>query len=227
MLAPIPMLNKEEVKQTLDKIFELRPFWSLRHPNFFSLGTALYLDKQDPASKLYDSFVQSNNYFLRLHFAMLYDRLLETLKNELKQEVQYEPTLSLPGFHIFLASQEFVEKGASIHFDLQFKKTSWSHYKEVKDSRPLSFTLALALPRLGGGLNYWNKTFDIAHPFPIEETAQKLPKYYVPYETGKIVLHEGMLMHQIAPAKEFFEEDKRITLQGHALFCDGCWRVYW
>jgi hypothetical protein len=227
MLAPIPMLNEAEVNQILDKIYELRPFWCKRHNNFLTLGTALYLDKQDPASNLYDSCVQSNNFFLKLHFAWLYDRLIETLKNELQQEVQFEPTLSLPGFHIFLASPEFVEKGASIHFDLQFKKANWSHYKEVKDSRPLSFTLALALPRLGGGLNYWDKMFDISHPFPIEETAKQLPRHYIPYETGKMVLHEGLMLHQIAPAKEYFEEDKRITLQGHALFCDGCWRVYW
>lgn len=227
MLTPIPMLNEAEVNQVLDKISELRTFWCKRHDNFFTLGTALYMDKQDPASKLYESSIQSNNFLLKLHFASLYDRLIETLKKELQQEVQFEPSLALPGFHIFLASPEFVERGGSIHFDLQFKKITWSQYQEVNDSHPLSFTLALSLPRLGGGLYYWDKMFNLLDPFPIEETAKKLPKHYVPYETGKIVLHEGLLLHQIAPAKEYFEEDKRITLQGHALFCDGCWRVYW
>ena len=227
MLAPIPMLNETEVSQILEKISELRPFWCKRHENFFTLGTALYLDKVDPASTFYESCVQSNNFLLKTHFAPLYDRLIETLKKELQQEVQFEPAFSLPGFHIFLASREFVEKRASIHFDLQFKKASWSHYREVMDLQPLSFTLALSLPRLGGGLNYWDKKFNLSEPFDIEEAAKNLPRHYVPYEAGKIVLHEGLLLHQIAPAKEYFEKDQRITLQGHALFCDGCWRVYW
>ncbi len=226
MLSPIPLLSLEKNQDILAKIDQLRPFWTKRQNNFYTLGTALYLDKKSD-SPFYDNSVEANNFFLRIHFAQLYELLLETLKKELQADVVYEPTLALPGFHIFLSDPEFVKQGGKIHFDLQFQQTSWANYQKIDLSNPLSFTLSLALPRLGGGLFYWDKTYEPGSKVSPEEAIEGLPRHYVEYEKGKIVLHNGLLIHQIAPAKEYLEGDRRITLQGHALLCDGVWRVYW
>ncbi len=157
----------------------------------------------------------------------MYKKLLEVLKKELQQEVQFESTLALPGFHIFLASPDFVGKGGSIHFDLQYLQANWDQYKAVDFNNPLSFTLTLALPRLGGGLYFWDQLYDPTSPFDIETETQRLHRHFLPYEVGKMALHDGKLLHQIAPASEYDEQDRRITMQGHALFCDGSWRLYW
>lgn len=226
MLSPIPLLSLEKNQEVLAKIDQLRPFWTKRQNNFYTLGTALYLDKSSD-SPFYDNSVEANNFFLRIHFAPLYDLLLENLKKELNAKAVYEPSLSLPGFHIFLSDPEFVTKGGRIHFDLQFFQTNWTRYQKIDLSNPLSFTLALALPRLGGGLFYWDKKYEPDSKISPEEAIRDLPRHYVEYEVGKMVLHNGLLIHQIAPAKEYLEGDRRITLQGHALFCDGMWRVYW
>ncbi|MCP5507982.1 MAG: hypothetical protein H7A37_06755 [Chlamydiales bacterium] len=56
---------------------------------------------------------------------------------------------------------------------------------------------------------------------------EKAPVHYLPYEEGKILIHDGLTLHQIAPAEKMQPDDERITLQGHALFCDGAWRLHW
>ncbi|CAF24550.1 hypothetical protein [Candidatus Protochlamydia amoebophila] len=226
MLLPIPVLNSTETEAILHKIEKLRFFWNKRQERFYTLGAALYLDKNIELT-VYDKKIESNNLFLMLHFSDLYDRILDILKKELKSDVMYESSLALPGFHIFLSCPEFVKQGGKIHFDLQFKQANWSHYKEVDWSNPLSFTLALALPQQGGGLNYWDKPYDPQDLLNPAQAVKDIPSHYIEYEVGKMVLHNGLLIHQIAPAKGFNESDCRITLQGHAIRADGTWRIYW
>ena len=49
-----------------------------------------------------------------------------------------------------------------------------------------------------------------------------------PYEPGKLVLHSGHSIHQIAPSHYAERSDARITLQCHAIrAADGVWKVYW
>jgi hypothetical protein len=36
----------------------------------------------------------------------------------------------------------------------------------------------------------------------------------------------GQAKHQIAPAFNCEPRDRRITLQGHGVRCDGVWRLY-
>ena len=47
------------------------------------------------------------------------------------------------------------------------------------------------------------------------------------YEVGKIALHSGQVVHQISSAMYLTPEDARVTLQGHAVFSNGVWEVYW
>lgn len=63
---------------------------------------------------------------------------------------------ALPGFHIFRAHQQFLNPVASMHIDLQHKTLQWQEELQVDpETNTLSFTLALALPKSGAGLNTW------------------------------------------------------------------------
>ncbi|WP_019503692.1 aspartyl/asparaginyl beta-hydroxylase domain-containing protein [Pleurocapsa sp. PCC 7319] len=47
-----------------------------------------------------------------------------------------------------------------------------------------------------------------------------------PYKTGNMILHSGLHYHQVAPIKAQPKE-ARITLQGHGIFGEGSWQLYW
>jgi len=48
----------------------------------------------------------------------------------------------------------------------------------------------------------------------------------VPYEAGKMFWFIGKLVHQIAPAYNADFNDRRLSLQGHGVKCDGVWQLY-
>jgi|TARA_S200000501_G_C20697062_1_gene687828 hypothetical protein len=48
----------------------------------------------------------------------------------------------------------------------------------------------------------------------------------VPYEVGKLFYHTGHILHQIIPGYNLDGSDRRITLQGHGVKCDGIWKIY-
>jgi hypothetical protein len=44
---------------------------------------------------------------------------------------------------------------------------------------------------------------------------------------GGMALHSGFNYHQVAPMQNAQPDDVRITFQGHGLFCQGSWQLYW
>ena len=48
----------------------------------------------------------------------------------------------------------------------------------------------------------------------------------VPYTVGKLFYHVGHILHQIIPGYKLQPGDRRITLQGHGIKCDGIWKIY-
>ena len=50
---------------------------------------------------------------------------------------------------------------------------------------------------------------------------------FLPYRCGELVIHSGLMFHQIAEWKEIIPDDKRITLQGHGLRHGDGWIIYW
>ncbi|MEI8365334.1 MAG: hypothetical protein WCF65_02855 [Parachlamydiaceae bacterium] len=234
MIKPIDFLTEKNRCEILDKIYQLKPYWNDRKPMFCTLGTALYLDATSDFMQ-YQSRAEASNKILREHFSALYQLLKDVLQKELKNEVAYADFLALPGFHIFSAPQSDFElslirrNATSIHFDLQFLQAQWP-YKDAETSRPISFTATIKLPAAGGGLNYWDITREEYQPLSDTEKEVLLhskERHYCPYEEGKIVIHDGFTLHQIAVQDKYETGDVRITLQGHAIRCDGTWRVYW
>mgnify|MGYP005728241785 CR=1 FL=1 len=141
---------------------------------------------------------------------------------------------------------------ASIHTDIQYKEhmSYWNTFKEVDLKDVLSFTMAIRLPSNGGGLYIWDwADFDqeMIDTFNFQHNDDKVSvlknKYlwengstngydpqeeplYEEYTEGDMSYFIGHLVHQIAPAKTCLPTDRRITLQGHGVKCDGTWRIY-
>jgi len=236
MIHTTSFLNDQECQDILEKIYQLKTHWTQRYPMFCTLGTALYLDAANHSDfSSYQNKMKKTNKILLKHFPLLYHRLKEILQEELKEDVFYEETLALPGFHIFNTPQNEEELfliqqfPPSIHFDLQFLQAKWT-YKQMETHRPISFTAAIKLPAHGSGLNYWDITYKDYHNLSVpEKDALFLSKkcHYCPYQEGKIAIHHGLTLHQIAIPTKYTKDDVRITLQGHLIRCDKAWRVYW
>jgi hypothetical protein len=238
----ISILNTDECSRVHRTIHDLRREWIMRgnpeHP-FYTVGAASYIDATSPpapsnAPPRYSAVLAETNPMLREHFSWLYARVMYALSVYLQAEVRTADELALPGFHIW-CGREVPTTSLSIHFDLQYMSIPWPHVARADRGRPLSFTLPIALPREGGGLNSWDLSYE-AHmaqvraagtALSMEETTRSRTKTFHPYTEGVLTLHSGHTLHQIAAVDRVYPEDERITLQGHGLCCDGVWTIYW
>lgn len=90
--------------------------------------------------------------------------------------------------------------------------------------------MAVTLPHTGGGMFYWDLYCADVEQFDAEkinELKQSKIRNYYAYEPGKVVLHVGNFLHQVAPYVDPRPQDERITLQGHMTFYNGSWHLYW
>lgn len=235
MITSLELLSREDCARIVGRVKELREHWVSRgaqEPRFFhTLGAASYLD--EPAD--YRASARRYNPILREHFGWLYDRLLEFLTRRLRRPAVMAEGLGHPGFHVWETPGIFIRPEASVHFDLQYERAWGGDAPDADYDRPLSFTVSLALPRNGGGLNVWDVDYAQFLRFrertgarikPADVTALINPVRH-PYSVGAIAMHSGHLLHQIGEVDQVFPGDERITLQGHALLHRGEWKLYW
>jgi hypothetical protein len=239
------ILSLDETIQAIHAIDQLSDDWIKRAPEplaSFTLGAATYLDATIKKFD-YEKIKNQYNPKLSLNFMWLYTRLIDRLAPVYGPMV-LEPDLALPGFHIFGAQpgQTISEAGcrlmekpiASVHVDAPYRAhmQTWSKFKEIDYLNPLSITLCLCLPLSGGGLNTWQdidtKIIYAGHEM-LECNFKKISiedYKFTPYELGHAYIFNGHQIHQIAPAQSMQPTDRRITLQAHALRCDGAWRLF-
>lgn len=231
-IRSIPLLKKEECDEAWSTLKLLEPHWTERGGGavpFYTFGAACYLDHPEKKRSGYRRIEANVNPLLKAHFSFLLEKIRSAFEAATGKKASYEHLHALPGFHIFLYHPLFKKPQAHLHFDLQQLQLKWP-FKEIDRAHPLSFTLPIKLPQCGSGLNYWdiswfenrNNDYD-----EIEALARATPMLYHPYEEGTLVLHSGLFLHQIAPCPDMKEGDTRVTLQGHALLCDGVYRLYW
>lgn len=233
------LLSHSECQSIYDTLHQLQKIWICRDKSansFFTLGAASYLefDNLVDGKDNYDSIAKKYNPILEKHFGWLYERVRIFLEQYLGTVVNYESNLALPGFHVWLSSGIFTQPTASIHFDLQHKFHDWKHLDKIDFTKVISFTLPIKLPKYGGGLNVWNTShqeyIDVYNQGlvnDIEDLQNLSQKTLVPYQVGNIVIHSGNSLHQIAPVSQVDIADERITFQGHGVFCDEEWKLYW
>ncbi len=227
----LPLLSQAECQSVIARLEKLENRWTRRHfvwP-FFTLGAASYLDAVH-SRKAYEQRAARLNPLLREYFASVLEALQATLAMHLGAPVDWHPKAAVPGFHIYLAHPDFCRPIASIHCDTQYQLVDWSDWDSIDLDYPLSFTLPIALPGRGGGLNLWDIHYDeIKHfdPEIIKRLVNQRRMQYQPYMTGQLVLHSGHRMHQIAPASKLLPGDRRVTLQGHCVRAGNTWYLYW
>ena len=135
------------------------------HPKvpFWTFGAVTYLEGCDSLIK-YHQHKDAINPILKKKFSWLYDITARRMSEELGDLVVFDDNLALPGFHIFGPKKGVVmskqdcfylqQPLASIHTDIQYKEHNeyWSQFKHVDLQNTLSFTMAIKLPKHGGGL---------------------------------------------------------------------------
>lgn len=212
--------------------------------DFYTLGAVTYIDGYNPSE--YYRYAQDINPTLKQYFGWLYEIVFNKLSEELGEPCILIDELAHPGFHIFghkpnsqaLENTKYVMEipNATIHIDLQHQNHMeiWNKFNNVDLVNVLSFTLAIELPITGGGLNTWN--CERAKEYQYDNDYTKRLKYFdygeygeptvVQYHEGKNFYFVGELLHQMGPGYNLNALDRRITLQGHGVKCDGIWRIY-
>lgn len=230
MIGEVDLLTIEECQKIRSVVYELKEFWIQRHPflPFYTLGLASPYDVPRDKPGYYKDSAYYNS-ILHSNFCSLYEKLLDKLGSFLKKPATFPPNLALPGFHIFLSDPAFEQPLGTIHCDKSYM-FHWQPSSEVDLDHPISFTQAISLPRSGGGMNTWDleykEVMNLDHN-GIEKIASGKNQTYHPYQIGKLLLHSGHTVHQIAPIKNIEPDDDRITLQGHGILQENTWRLHW
>jgi hypothetical protein len=228
LLTEIEVLSPSECGNIRNILYDRRGHWisrSLIVP-FHTLAVASYLDATNARCPDYAQRAQASNRVLRESFEWLYGRLREALETFLRAPVVLDDRFALPGFHILGFHETCRYKEASIHYDLQYSLLEWEHPIET----PISFTLSIALPPGGAGLNTWDLQLHETKDLPqseFNELRNKREKKYNAYTTGRMVLHSGHQLHQIAAMPLMQIGEERITMQGHGVFQNGRFHIYW
>ena len=234
-IKSIDTLSRTECEKATSIVHFLRKSWFRRHAlaPYYTLGTAIHLDSGSQV-RSYLCMAKTTNQLLKKHFDWLYQRLTEALEVSLGAPVNISTALAVPGFHIFLGCKFFEVFNNDIHFDLQHNKINSEMLEKMDFSNTMSFTLPIALPRKGAGLNLWDITYQEMLHIDEQIYEQKLKglqksrkKILHPYKLGQMIVHSGSTLHQAAMGKDLKPDDDRITLQGQAFFSEGSWQLYW
>jgi hypothetical protein len=219
-------------------VLRLRPKWIARGTTgvteFYSLGTACYLDfccSENPEADYLKGAPVANRPLARA-FSAMYERIRAAIEEHLGEPVRYTDRFALPGFHIFLGQAIARAAGAPVHFDQQYQYLPWR--RRLDPLPPISFTMPVALPRVGGGLDTWNVTpedvtrlVQMGLEPDLDKIKERKFRTFHPYSLGSLALHSGLLLHRIGGVSKIRDDDERITLQGHGVRVDGTWVLHW
>ena len=222
------VLRLQECEAVRDQVFALKEYWTARSPGggFFTLGVASYLD----AVERHDAYVKEAreiNPILRAHFDWLCERVRKGFEDLLEQPVSYGEDCALPGFHIFRyqgADLRSDRPSSRAHFDMQ-----WLHAMPgCHPEETLSFTLPIEEPLGGCSLEIWPIHGNAIQPgFDALKYAANCPSQTLRYVRGRMVVHDGLLLHAIGHASIATPQGHRITFQGHGAKVSGTWKLYW
>jgi hypothetical protein len=227
----ITLLDAGECARVREGVLDLKPMWTSWFAGipFYTVGAASYKDAQTNGLAAYHAKARETNPVLRERFGWLLDRLRDELSRELGVPFVFDEELALPGFHVFLFHESFTKPVASVHFDLQHKQLDWSRWPDADPEGQLTLTLSIRLPSCGAGLRLWPVSFEETARMTKDELKRVVagePELHA-YREGRLVVHSGYQLHQIAPAVGMREDDERITLQAHAVPAGGQFVLYW
>jgi hypothetical protein len=249
------LLTGAQCDTLVERLFDLEAFWISRHPRlpFHTLGATNYYDITANPARPYARLARQYNPFLLEHFADLYATLFAALGEQLRQPVAFLADAALPGFHLFGAHSEFTAHaehdvlhsdwfrrrdgtgfpGNPIHVDTAH--LALGLVADAKSRRDcdtldtLSFTLPLRVPDEGAGMKLWPFGLNALRHLDDEEqrkTLRACETRHVAYRPGTLFVHSGNHFHQ-ACGFPVMPGQYRITLQGHGVWLDRVWRLFW
>lgn len=228
VLTDVPLLDAAACAAVQQAVEDARETWVGRHPlaPFYTLGAASYLDGHEAAQ--YAAIAAHANPVLQAHFDPLLARVLTAVAAHTGEPVTVTERHARPGFHIFGSHPAFERGVTQIHVDRQHLALDWGVPAETLET--LTFTLPIALPASGGGLEAWDIGADEWLPLTPAERVPLLktrPRTQHRYAVGTLVLHSGEFVHRIAPSQALGPGDVRLTYHGHGVKIDGTWVLYW
>jgi hypothetical protein len=225
-LSQHDLLTEDECAVIAKRVVELRPQWTQRSPGFYSLGAASYIDAASRADG-YLGAAQRINAVLLQSFSGLYDDLAGFLEALLEESVRLDTSRAAPGFHVFEyngANRGHDDEAPRAHFDLQWKNA----YPDKTPTGTLSFTLLIEAPSGGSSMAVWNLRYqDALLGVTSRDHAMHHRPQHVAYAPGRLVIHDGLILHAIGAAGMRNPLGRRITLQGHGIRLDRNWLLYW
>ena len=244
VVAQILSLGEHWVCPNDDYYFTIGAF-SARE--FFDKNGPIPADRHDVYERYHGIRALLNPIF-STHFADMYEGVRGALETALGAKVAYAPEhIGLPGFQILgpnpqqkllpeaVAKQlEQLEGWSAFHIDTPYLPHTafWERFQEADFNNGLTFTLSLQLPKAGSGLDVWKNPGDVSaakafNGIPTLEHQKLITDYeFVPYQTGCLTYFTGHMVHRVAGRHRLLCDDRRITLQGHGVKCDGVWYLY-
>jgi hypothetical protein len=250
----IKVLTEEQCKIAVNTVDDLYEHWVRREPepwDFYTIGSTSYQEGMLEAPQ-YIKQMEKMNPILKDKFGWIYNIVLEKLSEHLGP-CELIDDLAYPGFHVVghppgqlnnKLTMKLTQKPLmKIHEDRPYAhqkaRMTWGKFTDVTIHNALSWTLLLESPSCGSGLCVWNDS-ELSKYDQNKELSDYVkglshykdyknhrpPDNVVSYRLGEAFFYAGILLHQISPASLFLDNERRITMQGHGLLCDGIWRIY-
>jgi hypothetical protein len=223
-LSQHDLLTEADCAGIAKRVVELRPHWTQRSPGFFTLGAASYMDGARSSEK-YLAVASRINAILLRSFSGLYRDLADFLEALLDEPVRLDSRRAAPGFHVFEysgADRGRDDEAPRAHFDLQWRNA----YPGRTPTGTLSFTLLIEAPSGGASMAVWNLRYQDAFEAG-REYAKRYEPQHVDYAPGRLIMHDGLILHAIGGAGIRNPLGRRITLQGHGIRFERNWLLYW
>ncbi|CAN5676093.1 hypothetical protein BH10CYA1_BH10CYA1_55290 [soil metagenome] len=222
IIEVIPVLSAVESAQVRDEIQALKHIWD-EERHRLGAGISYYHPRV-----LYYATSKQMNPILRKHFDWMYEKLLKAFTKHFGVPTTFRDDLAVPGFNIYCGPTDFSTIRYNTHIDLQFLELNWEPKGSVDFATTMSFTLPIASPKNGAGLNIWNITQNDIPEEELDDSELLDVKnaLYQRYEVGVATIHDGRHYHQMTVAENWLPTDERITLQGHGLIQNGTLVIY-
>ncbi len=220
LIQEIRVLTREDCERVRLSVHELNPLWDEER---YRLGAGISYYKPQV---VYYATAKRMNPVLRKHFSWMYDKLLQCFTDKFDCPVSYRDDLALPGFNIYCGPVDFSVLSYNVHIDLQFLDLNWDPKGSADFDSTISFTLPIASPANGSGLNIWNETQMSTEEIEKSGALDQDKALYHSYDIGVASIHDGKHYHQMSITEKWIPTDERITLQGHGLMQNGVMIIY-
>lgn len=181
-----------------------------------------------------------------------YDKVFEALQSYLAPHpVRFHPDLNVSGWPFRKVEYDIIADhpdlrgllyvGAPPHRDALWDSLNFDfckcspNLKGLYSHHTISYTLPLVLPEAPGGLRVWKEPLKELHMGQwLKEFTNCHPRCndtlwdFHEYREGVLAIHSGQEFHAIGNDHIFETKptERRLTLQGHGVFCDGTWYVF-